>query len=61
MYLSSGLKQMPVTVSVWPAKGCPNDCHFVVSYMRTTACSGADALQAVAARSRLLDTATVIV
>lgn len=58
--LSSGLKATLVTVSVCPASGCPTSLKVLVSYTRTTACSGEVALHAVAINLREGETARVI-
>jgi len=44
----AGLKTSLVIVSEWPSRTVPTGCHESVLYRRTTACSGAVALQAVA-------------
>lgn len=58
--LSSGLNAIWVTVKEWPARGSPTGCQVVASYTRTTACSGVDALHALAIYLREFEVAKVM-
>lgn len=57
---SSGLNAIWVTVREWPARGSPTGCQVVASYIRTTACSGVDALHALAMYLREFEVAKVM-